>query len=425
MQPAPARSMRAQPQTTSCPSRPTLRLSKSRPCLPPRSAALHGLRDAGKVQPGQKVLINGASGGVGTFAVQIAKSFGAEVTGVCSTRNVDMVRSIGADHVIDYTQEDFTQGAQRYDLILDNVANRSFSDCRRVLTPQGRHIPNSGHAGMSYVFKTFVRSTVRAPAGSPVPFVAEQRGPGDPEGASRIRQGHAGDRQDYSLSEVSEALAMWARACARQSRHHGGGFSMKAVVCTKYGPPEVLDLREVEKPAPKQDEVLIKIHATSVTASDCIVRGFKLPRWSPLGISMAFAIGFTKPRKSILGMVLSGEIEAVGKDVKSFEVGDPVYGSTVKGASQIRFGAYAEYTCLPAESLIARKPLQCDRCTSRSNSVWGQPCPAVSAQGKYPERTERSDLRRVRRHRHDGRTVCQTFRGDGDRRLQHGESGAW
>ena len=87
-------------------------------------AALHGLRDAGKVQPGMRVLINGASGGVGIFAVQIAKAMGAEVTGVCSGRNVEMVRSLGADHVIDYTQTDFTQGGRQYDLILDNVANR-------------------------------------------------------------------------------------------------------------------------------------------------------------------------------------------------------------------------------------------------------------------------------------------------------------
>ncbi len=102
--------------------------------------ALQVVRDQGRIQPGQKVLINGASGGVGTFAVQIAKSFGAEVTGVCSTRNVDMVRSIGADQVIDYTHEDFTHGGQRYDLILDTVGNRSLSACRGVLAERGTYV---------------------------------------------------------------------------------------------------------------------------------------------------------------------------------------------------------------------------------------------------------------------------------------------
>jgi NADPH:quinone reductase-like Zn-dependent oxidoreductase len=106
--------------------------------------ALQGVRDKGRVEPGQNVLINGASGGVGTFAVQIAKSLGADVTGVCSTRNVDLVRSLGADRVIDYTKEDLTKGDQRYDVIIDNVANHSLSEFRRVLTPKGKYVMIGG-----------------------------------------------------------------------------------------------------------------------------------------------------------------------------------------------------------------------------------------------------------------------------------------
>jgi NADPH:quinone reductase-like Zn-dependent oxidoreductase len=109
--------------------------------------ALQGLRDKGRVQPGDKVLINGASGGVGTFAVQIAKALGAEVTGVCSGRNAELVRSIGADRVIDYGREDFTRGPQRYDVILDNVGNHSLSDLRRVLNPRGRYVMVGGPPG--------------------------------------------------------------------------------------------------------------------------------------------------------------------------------------------------------------------------------------------------------------------------------------
>ncbi|MEV4246762.1 NAD(P)-dependent alcohol dehydrogenase [Streptosporangium canum] len=132
--------------------------------------ALLGLRDGGRIQPGQRVLINGASGGVGTFAVQIAKAFGAEVTGVCSTRNADLVRSLGADEVIDYTKEDFTRHGQRYDLLLDIAGSRPGSACRRVMTPKGTYVavggPGSrwlqpvGHVFSSLAMSPFVSQRV-------------------------------------------------------------------------------------------------------------------------------------------------------------------------------------------------------------------------------------------------------------------------
>jgi NADPH:quinone reductase-like Zn-dependent oxidoreductase len=117
--------------------------------------ALQRLRDGGHIKKGQKVLVTGASGGVGSFAVQIAKSFETEVTGICRTEKVEMVRSIGADHVIDYKKEDFTKGGLRYDLILDNAGKFSFADMKKVLAPGGMIVPNSGHGGMSYVIKAF------------------------------------------------------------------------------------------------------------------------------------------------------------------------------------------------------------------------------------------------------------------------------
>jgi NADPH:quinone reductase-like Zn-dependent oxidoreductase len=126
-------------------------------------------------------------------------------------------------------------------------------------------------------------------------------------------------------------------------------MQMKAVVCTKYGPPEVLQLRELDKPAPKHDEVRIKIHATAVTSSDCIVRSFNLP--ASMWIPARLVVGITRPRRPVLGMVLAGEVETVGKAVKSFKEGDQVF-----GFDRFAFGAYAEYKCLPEGGVLAPKP---------------------------------------------------------------------
>jgi NADPH:quinone reductase-like Zn-dependent oxidoreductase len=180
--------------------------------------ALQGLRDKGKIQPGQKVLINGAAGGVGAFAVQIAKSFGAEVTGVCSTPKVNMVRSIGADRVVDYTREDFTQGTERYDLILDNVGNLSFASCRRVLSAHGRCVIVGAQS-----VSTFLLRALAAPVLSPfaskkfVVFIAKSntddlRAIGDLIEAGKVTP--AIDRR-YNLNEVPEALRYLEQGHAR------------------------------------------------------------------------------------------------------------------------------------------------------------------------------------------------------------------
>ena len=186
------------------------------------TTALQLLRDDGHVQPGQKVLINGASGGVGTFAVQIAKAFGAEVTGVCSTKNVEMVRSIGADHVIDYTNEDFTKGGRRYDLILDNVGNHSMSTTRRALSLKGTLLSNGGgHSGgkLGRVIKAAIVSMFVRQQGRPS---VKSQNPADLQVLKElVEAGKVTPVIDgtYSLSKTSGAMA-----------HVGAGHARGTVV---------------------------------------------------------------------------------------------------------------------------------------------------------------------------------------------------
>jgi hypothetical protein len=167
--------------------------------------ALQGLRDKGHIQPGQKVLINGAAGGVGTLALQIAKSFGAEVTGVCSTRNVDMVRSIGADQVIDYTREDFTKSGQRYDLIFDCIGNHSLSACRRVLNLKGIFVmvgDQSGRGMIGLLARLITAAcvfTVCEPEAGHVPGETEQRRSDHHARSHEGRKGKTGHRQALQL----------------------------------------------------------------------------------------------------------------------------------------------------------------------------------------------------------------------------------
>jgi NADPH:quinone reductase-like Zn-dependent oxidoreductase len=176
--------------------------------------ALQGLRDVGQIKPGQAVLINGASGGVGTFAVQMAKELGGQVTGVCSTRNMEMVRSIGADQVIDYTQDDFTQGEQRYDLIFDVVAKLSFSDCRRVLAPHGIYVTTEFSPALA------LRGWWTSMTGDKrmVPVMARPPSRNDQVLVRELLEGGRVtpviDRR-YSLSEVREALRYLGEGHAR------------------------------------------------------------------------------------------------------------------------------------------------------------------------------------------------------------------
>ena len=183
--------------------------------------ALQALRDKGELKPGQKVLINGASGGVGTFAVQLAKALGAEVTGVCSTRNVALVRSIGADHVIDYTQQDFTKGTQRYDIVVDNVGNHSFLEVRKVLEPTGRYVIVGGNSKDPWLgaLGTPLKAMLVAPfVQQKSVFFMAQLNPDDLAFiANAVTSGQVTPVVDrsYPLAEVADAIAYLEKGRAR------------------------------------------------------------------------------------------------------------------------------------------------------------------------------------------------------------------
>lgn len=188
--------------------------------------ALQALRDVGRLEAGQSVLVIGASGGVGVFAVQIAKAFGAEVTGVCSTANVELVRSLGADHVVDYTMQDFAAGDRQYDLILDNVGNRSLADLRRALGRRGTLIPNSNKGGGRW-FGAYLARAARSTVVSP--FTSQRLRPFAASGSREDLMALTELIEDGRVRPVVDRVLPLAET-AEALRHYGSGHARGKVV---------------------------------------------------------------------------------------------------------------------------------------------------------------------------------------------------
>lgn len=320
--------------------------------------ALQGLRK-GNIQPDQfsqsrRVLINGASGGVGSFAVQMAKSFGAEVTAVCSTQKLDFVRALGADHVIDYTRDDFTKNSARYDLILDVKGSHSIFDYKRVLMPNGGYVMAGGSTALvnqlfllgpwiSLFGKKKMGLLLHKPDAKDLDFVKVLFETGKLEPVID---------KCYPLCEVDKAMRYYGEgrtkgkiviSIAQKSGSpviNTGNHYMKAIIYRRYGPPDVLQMREVEKPSPKNHEVLIKVRATTVNRTDCATIRAK-------PFFMRLVTGLFKPKKQIPGTEFAGEIEAVGKNVSSLEAGDKVFGFDDDGS-----GSHAQFLAIKEDKVV-------------------------------------------------------------------------
>lgn len=314
--------------------------------------ALQGIRDKGQVQPGQKVLINGAGGGAGMFAVQLARLYGAEVTGVDNTGKLDFMRSLGAEHVIDYTREDFTKNGKQYDLILDVIAHRSVFAYKRALKPNGSYFAVGGSVFTAFQI-LLLGSLIRRTAGKKIRFLVVRPNLKDLAFITQLceigKVVPVIDRR-YPLSGVPEALRYLGDGRVKgkvviameqnNEIQRTEGRLMKAIVCTKYGSPDVLQLQEVEKPAPADDEVLVKIHAASVNAGD-----WHIMRGKPF-LARMLTGGFRKPKYSISGSDIAGRVEAVGKNVTEYKPGDEVFGA--------KRGAFAEYVCARENALVLK-----------------------------------------------------------------------
>jgi NADPH:quinone reductase-like Zn-dependent oxidoreductase len=292
------------------------------------TTALRAVRDEGKVQPGQRVLVIGASGGVGSLAVQIAKAFGAHVTGVSSTSKTDLLRSIGADAPSPHPERHPRDRGRRRRRALDG----------RVLprdAARAHDVPLRG--------STAPRAGLEGQAG----------GPHHPHGADRGRVAHTGDRSDVPVDRGSRRDPVSRRGTrSREDRRHGvsrgSSNSMKAIVQNRYGTAEVLELRDIERPIAEDDEILVRVHAASIHADV-----WHVMRGVPYALRFMGA-GVRRPKNLVPGTDLAGEVESVGRNVTRFRPGDEVFGQSLSANLWRHGGAFAEYAAVRAPRFEAK-----------------------------------------------------------------------